>query len=241
MGRFVIMSTLNPQLYTLLDENFSNEDEKIFLNNFKCYLDFDQDNDFVINLNNIVTYLGFARKNNLKTLLNKYFYENEHYKLLSPLNFDDEDDYSKQHGGHNKETILLTPNAFKELCLHAQTEKAKKIRLYYIKMENLVFKFLTKELTDSKIKIKGLENELKKYTEKINKKNFSFGETVYIVKDCNLFNIYKVGSSINMNSREQSYNCHSVSSKIIYTIKCKNQKLLEDVNAFSVCRISISK
>jgi len=56
------------------------------------------------------------------------------------------------HGGQNKETILLTVDCFKNFCMLAATPKAKEIRTYYIKMENIMheyyknFKFKNNEL-----------------------------------------------------------------------------------------------
>lgn len=54
--------------------------------------------------------------------------------------------------GQNKETILLTVDCFKNFCMLAATPKAKEIRTYYIKMENIMheyyknFKFKNNEL-----------------------------------------------------------------------------------------------
>jgi len=54
--------------------------------------------------------------------------------------------------GQNKELILLTVDCFKNFCMLAATPKAKEIRTYYIKMENIMheyyknFKFKNNEL-----------------------------------------------------------------------------------------------
>ncbi len=77
-------------------------------------------------------------------------------------------------------------------------------------------------------KIKYLEDELLKSKTKQVRRNYEFGETVYIIKQIGLNNVYKVGSSMNMNSRESTYNCCSMTSKVVYTRRCKNQKILED-------------
>ena len=36
----------------------------------------------------------------------------------------------------------MTPNTFKQLCVLANTEKGKQVRLYYIKMESVMMKYL---------------------------------------------------------------------------------------------------
>jgi phage anti-repressor protein len=43
--------------------------------------------------------------------------------------------------GLNKETILLTVDCFKQFCFLAATPKAKEIRTYYIKMENVMHEY----------------------------------------------------------------------------------------------------
>ncbi|KAJ3078321.1 hypothetical protein HK102_004582, partial [Quaeritorhiza haematococci] len=41
-------------------------------------------------------------------------------------------------GGHNKETILLTPDTFKDLCMLADTAEGSEVREYFRTMENIV-------------------------------------------------------------------------------------------------------
>jgi hypothetical protein len=43
--------------------------------------------------------------------------------------------------GQNKETILLTVDCFKNFCMLAATPKAKVIRSYYVKMENIMHEY----------------------------------------------------------------------------------------------------
>ena len=50
----------------------------------------------------------------------------------------------KLKGGENKEIILLTINCFKKFCLKASTEQADKIYDYYIKMEEIITKYIEK-------------------------------------------------------------------------------------------------
>jgi prophage antirepressor-like protein len=77
-------------------------------------------------------------------------------------------------------------------------------------------------------RVKYLEEELLKTKTKQVRRDYECGETVYILKNIGLKNVYKIGSSLNMNSRESSYECHSMTSKVVYTRRCKNQKILED-------------
>ena len=56
----------------------------------------------------------------------------------------DETSVAKVHGGQNKEQILLTVDCFKQFCFIAATPKAKEIRNYYIKMENIMHEYYKK-------------------------------------------------------------------------------------------------
>lgn len=214
-------------LYDMLKTEFTGEDEGIFMTNFKYCLEHDPYNDFIINLDDILHYLGYTRKETAKKLIVKYFEENTSYRLLR---FGPQQDHNLVNdGAHNKERILLSPNTFKELCLLANTDKAKRIRMYYIRMEMVLSKYISKQneklLEVSTNKIKTLENELKIFRGR-KKNKYEFGDTVYLVKEGN---IWKAGSALNMNYREDSYYCHSNLAKVVYAKRCNNRKILEDV------------
>lgn len=53
----------------------------------------------------------------------------------------------------------MTPNTFKQLCILANTEKGKKVRLYYIKMENIVMKYLKEKNKINEELLKQFEKE----------------------------------------------------------------------------------
>ena len=146
--------------------------------------------------------------------------------------------YQVLSNGHNKEIIMMTPNTFKELCILANTEKGKQVRRYYIKMESIVNKYL-KNKNEQLVKEYKTKNEQqsKEHQDTINqlqnemitlqklvkpKKIYELGETVYIVKQNDE---YKVGSSINMNTRNFSYGSHNRDYEILYTKRCNNEKL----------------
>lgn len=125
----------------------------------------------------------------------------------------------------------MTPFTFKEFCIKANTEVASKYRKYYIKLEYMFMKYLEHNLKQTRgqldtaqSKVKALENELRKFKGRQRIK-FEFGDTVYIIMEGNIF---KIGSALNMNFREDSYYCHSNLSKVVYTKRCRNRKVLED-------------
>lgn len=63
---FNIETENQSQLATRLASQFTNQEEKLFLTSFYCYLNYDTKKDFVINLDNIWQWLGFQRKRKCK-------------------------------------------------------------------------------------------------------------------------------------------------------------------------------
>ena len=74
------------------------------------------------------------------------------------LNINVNQDNTKKHGGHNKQTILLTIKCFKSLCLKAQTSKASEIHEYYIKMEEVLHEIVNEETDELKLQLKKKDN-----------------------------------------------------------------------------------
>jgi len=213
-------------IFHKLKEEFTSEDEKNFLTHFQCYLEYDQTKDFVIDLYDVIDYLGYSRKDVIKRILIRTF-QNSDYIVTNG-----NENAIGKHGGQNKERILMTPNTFKELCIKADTEKAHQIRKYYIKMENILFKHMTERIKtlsaeshSFKERCALLERELDKHKTR-EKKKYEIGDTVYIVKENDVF---KVGSTSNMMSRDKTYDCHSNIARVVYTKRCRNMKMLEDI------------
>ena len=64
------------------------------------------------------------------------------------------------NGGQNKETILLTVNTFKKLCLKAGTKKADEIHDYYIKLEELLHETVNEESNELRLQLEQKDDEL---------------------------------------------------------------------------------
>lgn len=221
--------------YNKLCDEFTSDEENIFIKNFHMYLNYDQSNDFVIDFNTAFEYIGFSRKDNAKKVLVNNFELDKDYQIHKQD--------KNPNGGSSKENILLTPNTFKDFCLKSNTPIAKRTRTYYIKMENTIFKFMKEMITnlikekedineklmDSSTKIQYLNTELNKYK---NKKQYAvqyeMGDTVYVVIEViDTHYIMKVGKSLIMTERARSYYGHSNNPKIVYTIRCIDSKRLE--------------
>lgn len=206
-------------IYSRLCQEFTTEDQVLFVNNFYLFLNHDPDRDYVVDIEKAMNFIGFTRKDHIKRLLNRI---TDSSKVLIQKHATE----LTTRGGSNKETILLTVNAFKELCLLANTEQAKRIRQYYIRMEAMFMQYLKKELENVTDKVKYLEAELEKASKKRKKTKYTLGDTVYIVWD-RADNVYKVGSTDNMNARQDPYHTSSNNCYIVYTRRCGNKKLVE--------------
>jgi hypothetical protein len=154
-----LSGTYQNKLLTKIKNNFTDTEQQLFVASFYCFLKYNQRNDFVIDLDNIWKWIGFSQKVKAKTLLEKNFKLDIDYKILlsqqGKLNI-------HVHGGHNKETILLTIRTFKLFCLKAGTEKASQIHEYYIKMEETLQEVIQEESDELKLQLENKDKELEK-------------------------------------------------------------------------------
>ena len=206
------------KLINKIKENFTDTQQQLFIASFFCYLNYNQNNDFVIDLDNIWKWLGFSQKIRAKNVLEKNFIIEKDYKiLLAQLSEQDKE----QHGGHNKQTILMTIKTFKLLCIKSETKKANEIHEYYIKLEELLNIVIEEDCSELRLLLEQEKNDktlLKNELEE-NKKDFnvkleqekvlqreqvllkeydSSGPIVYIIKVKTLENgkyIVKIGES----------------------------------------------
>ena len=207
------------KLINLIKEKFDENDNELFQLSFKLYTS-TQNNpeDYLINLDDIYKWIGFSRKSDAKKLLINSFNENKDYKIL--LRRSPQQDYN-QHGGNNKEQIMLTIICFKKFCMKSSTKQADKIYDYYIKMEEIIFKYIQDQYKEQQNiiqqNIKVIENnnkilELKdkeledKTTELNNLKNQKYEEHLKIgsiyVFSTDKKDIYKCGRTKNIQKRK---------------------------------------
>lgn len=147
----------NVKLLVKIKKNFTDMEQQLFLSSFYCYLNYHPTNDFVVDLDNVWKWIGFNQKVKAKSLLEKNFkLDIDYIKLLSLKGKQDLD--GKKHGGHNKEILMLSITTFKLFCLLAETQKAKEIHSYFIKLENLLHEVLEEESKELKQKLLLIEN-----------------------------------------------------------------------------------
>jgi hypothetical protein len=167
-----LSSNYQNKLLNKIKDKFLNKEQQLFVGSFYCYLNYNSKDDFVINLNDIWKWIGFSRKDPAKVVLKKNFIEDIDYKILLQKTLEQD---KNEHGGHNKEQILLNVNTFKKFCLKAGTKKADEIHDYYIKLEEILHETINEETDElrNQILLKDKEiidiNQNIKQQEKINK------------------------------------------------------------------------
>lgn len=225
------------RLLSKIRDNFTEDQQHLFLASFYCYLNYDSKKDFVVSLDDIWKWTGFARKDFAKKLLEKNFIINIDYIVRKPAspageanNFDDEHDVSEEtenvpaieggkRGGLNKEIISLTVSAFKKFCLKANTKRADEIHNYYIRLEELMQETIIEENDEIRKQLQAKDNELSKRDEKISElsryvvkrlnNKFRPGNCVYFVRSPEITGSFKIGSTSNINVRLQDFNTAS--------------------------------
>jgi len=163
------LSTIHQsRLVTKIKNTFISDHQQLFVASFYAYLNYNPNADFVIDLDSVWKWLGFQQKYNAKRLLERYFKENIDYKNLL-LRTEEQDSDEKKHGGHNKEIFMLTINAFKRLCLKADTKKADQIHEYYIKLEETLHQVVNEESNELRLQLEQVKNTMVKTEEKSKK------------------------------------------------------------------------
>ena len=64
-----------------IQENFSDNQQQLFVASYYCFLNYDSKKDFVIDFDNVWKWLGFSRKDHGKTCLEKHFILDIDYKV----------------------------------------------------------------------------------------------------------------------------------------------------------------
>jgi hypothetical protein len=144
------------KLITKIKETFNDSQQQMFVASFFCYLNCDKKNDFVIDLDNVWKWLGFSSKHKAKELLNKTFILDKDYKILLTQTGEQK---TPNHGGNNKQTLLLNIDTFKKFCLKAGTKKADEVHEYYIKLEETLHEIIQEESNELKLQLENYKNE----------------------------------------------------------------------------------
>jgi len=224
-------------LFQIMKAKMSSEQEQIFMISHYLYLQHGSDSTkFVVDFDDVWKNVEFTRRDSAKRILVKNFTEQTDYKIAAPLNCGAAIVNGKNLGGagQNKETILLTVDCFKNFCMIAATPRAKVIRSYYVKMENIMheyyknFKNKNNELQNS-LQFSQKETSIKRHEVLIESNKNKW--VVYFCK-VQLYNdgsfILKIGETTDIKSRIDALRCDFGMEIILLNIfVCENSIRLE--------------
>ena len=262
------LQSQNDELFQVMNGQMTTEQEQIFMASHYLYLQHGSDNTkFVVDFDDVWKNVDFSKKVNAKRLLEKNFTEQIDYKkvelpkiksnnegkpafllggappLLGGASCDD-----AIWGGQNKETILLTVDCFKNFCMIAATSKAKVIRTYYIKMENIMHEYYknfkiknevlqntlqhsqnTLQLSQSALQLSQRETAIKRHEVLIESNKNKW--VVYFCRiqlyDDGSF-ILKIGETTDIKSRMEALSCDFGASTIVLDVfNCENSLRFE--------------
>ena len=130
-------------------------------------------------------WLKSYKKNLKRTLVNTYIEKADYIiKLEEPGK------------GRPSETVLLTPDCFKRLCMLSRTEKAEEVRTYFLQLENHIDKY--KDFI-----IEGLSQKVAKYEVELKPEptNTTKG-AIYVLRTSeDIEGVYKIGRTKNFADR----------------------------------------
>ena len=199
-------------MITLLNEEFTEEQQKWYIAILFMYLNYHPTNDYPINLETAVKILGFAHKRNAKRTLENNFTVDEDYKInVLPT----------EHGQFASEEILLNMDTFKNLCMLVKTPEGKAVRKYYVTLENINNKIVKMEIEEKeeqhRIELKEKEQQLEdksKLIETLENKPDTEGfhrsnGFIYLIKDTSKPGHYKIGFANDPHKRNLQLNTAS--------------------------------
>jgi hypothetical protein len=243
------------RLLALLRKELSGEEQQMFVTSFSQFLQCNPRKDFKINLDDVYEWVGFTRKDNAKRAVCKYLPETQYQVLLLPA----EEQTDDGRGGRNRETVMLTVNGFKQLCMCANTDKGRRVREYYINMESIMLEYVRQvaeekdrllednaralqesaralEAKDEELEAKDAEleardEELERFRTKVYEAVDRL-DKVYVCKDAAHLNTdkHKIGKAIDDTKREATLNTALADgAKMVYVLEVSNGKLVEDI------------
>lgn len=216
---------------------FKYDIDKLYIDKFWNNIN---DSKWLIIDNSMLKWMGYNNnrdRDNKRTylrLLDRNFIKSEEYDIISGT-----DIRICVHMDAPKNTIIVSPNIFKECLMLISTEKARIIRHYYLLIEKIFIDYMkysnvviqhNLELEANKYKSKLAEMESTQSVMeslRINTKPLEYSEYVYILTTKRYYNLnlFKIGKTINLSHRLISYNTGAV---------------LDDDQCFYVCSIKTS-
>lgn len=230
---------IDNNLLIKLKQHFSDEEQQLYITNLYMYMNYHATQDYPINLEDVYKMIGFANKGNAKRTLENNFIKDEDYKkLLLPTEKQVVNGKDLGGAGMNQETIMLNTDTFKNLCMIAKTDQGKKIRKYYVKLENIYNELIKEQFEQQKVKTQRLleekelqlqekELELIKYKEKVYEEIEKTGH-IYVIKTDGGTKVGKTKDAVKKRIKGlQTGNMNDI--QVLLDFKTSNADLLERI------------
>lgn len=188
-------------------KKFSPVGEKFIDDFFSLYSVNSNPRDFVIELDKVAKWLQ-AHKASLKRSLVYSYTKDIDYQITKSNN--------KAHGKGRLESILLTTDCFKTLCMVSKTPKAAEVRAYFVAVESTLFKYQTEIKSAMSKRIGVLERNQKSV-----KDDPSTQGVIYVIKAAeDKDSVYKIGRTVNLKDRLRSHGSALADSlDVVYVYK----------------------
>lgn len=225
---YMELATIDDRLSQLLGENFTTEDQQLFIDSFKAYLQYgDDDTAFVINLDDVWEWVGFSTIGNAKKLLVTKFVIDKDYKVLLLRS-----EKQTGRGGHNKESVLMTVNCFKKFCIKASTAKGDQVCDYYLKMERVMQKYIKESMDAAQQQLNETRNALENERHHVLKQAYHKKSLVYVLRVHDVADgfIIKIGETTDIKGRlskiSSSFGCPV---KVLDVFQCEESHAFEQL------------
>jgi phage anti-repressor protein/predicted GIY-YIG superfamily endonuclease len=177
--------------------------------------------DHVVDLDRVAKWLGM-RKHTLQTTLNESYRKNIDFKVTRP------DVRRTGRGGRNRTITLLTPDAFKRLCMRSRSAKAEQVRTYFISLESLVLKYKDQMMAGMREEIDRLEGRRK--ASKLKPQTERAGYIYVLRASEKLDSVYKIGRAKDLGRRLREHHASRAEDmEIMFVFRT------DDVNNVEAC------
>ncbi len=235
-----LINKCNNKLFEKITQQFTNNEHKIFVASFYCYLNYNSTTDFVIDLDKIWKWIGYYSKDNARKFLERVFKKNIDYIIVEP-----EINSTKEgRGGHNIIKYMLSIRTFKSFCVKADTQKAHEILDCYLKLEDIIHETLQEENIKFKKILEDTENNMKIMKEESEREKELLKERVLLQQfqkniPCVYYGVIddksdtnekliKFGNSNDLNSRVATHKKTYTNFRLINAFKVSNSLQIEN-------------
>lgn len=220
---------LTSEVVQELEKNFTSDEQKWYIAQLYMYLNYHPTEDYPVNLENVYKVIGFANKGNAKKTLENNFTKEEDYKIYEDKEIKPASVYGKAGfdevnrnlggAGKNKEKIMLNTDTFKSLCMLTKTEKAKDIRKYYVKLESIYNKIISKQLTEKNNLLENQRVLLLEQEKTINVLKNQEELYLYIGFNPIIKDVYKIGITTEILLRDEQHKSSNPNFTYLFTFK----------------------